>query len=137
MNSDLLMTVLDTLLPGDDGGGSGAAPLPRGSAAGLDPAPLESAARPILDGIDPVLFARATVAERAAALRRLEQAAPDAYRDFLGLALAAYYQAPAVLAAFGWRAAPPQPMGHRIAGDDGATLQLLDKVRRRGQLWRG
>lgn len=136
MNRDLLMAILDTLLPGDDGGAAGAAPLPRGSGAGLDLASLELAAQPILDGIDPAQFEQATAAERVAALRNVEQAVPDAYRDFLGLALAAYYQAPAVLAALSWRSLPPQPLGHRLVGDDDPALQLLEKVRRRGTLWR-
>jgi hypothetical protein len=41
-----------------------------------------------------------------------------------------------VVAALGWRIAPPQPHGHDVAPNDGSTLRSLEKVKSRGQLWR-
>lgn len=136
MTAPLLIALLDALLPGDDGGQHGATPLPSFSGAGIDPAPLEPVAQPLIAALDQAAFARGVAADRAALLRALELRAPDAFRAFLGQALAAYYQAPIVQAAFGWRHEPPQPAGHRLSGSDDDTWRLLDKVRRRGALWR-
>ena len=36
----------------------------------------------------------------------------------------------------GWRTEPPQPRGHALAPIDAATMRMLEKVRRRGKLWR-
>jgi hypothetical protein len=129
----MLPAILDTLLPGDQG----EPPLPRASDAALDLAALERLAGPVIaalgsgDG-----FLTATPAERAARLRAVEQTQPEAFGTLLAKALAAYYQAAPVLAALGWRAAPPQPHGHDVAPTDGATLRLLERVRTRGRLWR-
>jgi hypothetical protein len=131
MSSDLLALVLDTLLPGDDG----ATPLPSASHAEIDFGALDSVARPVLEKLDARVVA-ASAAERVAALRGVEQAAPEEFRRFLDRVLAAYYQAPDVLASFGWRSEAPQPLGHSLAKDDGETLALLDQVRKRGALWR-
>lgn len=134
MSAALLAAILDTLLPGDDGAGAAGA-LPPGSQAGIDLAALDSIARPVVDAIDAARFETATAAERAAILASMERSASEAYRNFLGRVLAAYYQAPGVLAAFGWRSEPPQPRGHPLPAEE-STLQLLEKVRKRGQLWR-
>jgi hypothetical protein len=133
MTNVALGALLDTLLPGDDD----AAPLPAFSQAEIDPALLEAAARPLIAAVDQAAFIRATVADRTALMQEIERNLPDAFRVFLGQALAAYYQAPRVQKALGWRAEPPQPTGHRLSGDDEISLRLLDKVRKRGQLWRG
>lgn len=132
MKDALLLAVLDTLLPGDDG----VPPLPSASRAGLDIAPLEASAQPLLDRIDAAHFLAVSGAERAKALRSVEHAAPAEFRRLLDRVLAAYYQSPDVLAAFGWRSAPPMPLGHMPVGDDAAVLDLLGKVRSRGALWR-
>ena len=132
MSNIALLALLDTLLPGYDG----AAPLPAFSRAEIDPAGLEVSAQPILAAIDEPAFARGTIADRVALLRQIERHMPDAFRIFLGRALAAYYQAPRVQAALGWRAEPPQPMGHRLSPGDEAAWQLLEKVRKRDPLWR-
>ena len=137
MTRPLLIALLDTLLPGDDGGPDGVAPLPAFSQAEIDPAPFEVAAQPLIAAIDHAAFMRGTAADRATTLLALEQSAPDRFRAFLGRALAAYYQAPIVQTALGWRHEPPQPAGHRLSGSDEDTWRLLDKVRRRGALWRG
>lgn len=132
MSDTLLIAVLDTLLPGD----AAAAPLPAFSQADIDCAHLATPAAPILAAIDRAAFAQGTKTDRIAELQKIERSAPEAFRTFLGLALAAYYQAPVVLAALGWRHEPPQPAGHRLGGDDAASWHLLERVRKRGRLWR-
>ena len=47
--------------------------------------------------------------------------------------LARYYSHPAIAAAFGWRADPPQPKGHGLEPFDEALLEL---VRKRKPFWR-
>lgn len=129
----MLLAVLDTLLPGDQG----EPPLPRASDAALDLAALERVAGPVVAALGDVDgFLTASPGERTARLRTLEQTQPEAFRTLLAEALAAYYQAEPVLVALGWRALPPQPLGHDVAPTDGATLRLLEHVRARGRLWR-
>ena len=91
MTDMALIALLDTLLPGDD-------VLPAFSCAEIDPARFEMSAAPLLAAIDPAAFARATVADRVALLRGVQQDAPDAFQLLLGQVLAAYYQAPRVQA---------------------------------------
>jgi hypothetical protein len=134
MTNIALIAVLDTLLPGDD---DGAAPLPAFSQAEIDPVALVVSAAPLLAAIDQPAFMRATVTDRIALLRKIEHSNPEVFRTFLGQALAAYYQAPRVQAALGWRSAPPQPEGHQLSAGDEAAWRMLEKVRNRGQLWRG
>jgi hypothetical protein len=134
MTRVMLLAVLDTLLPGDEG----APPLPSASEAALDLKRLERLAEPIAAALgDADSFLMASAVDRVAKLRAVEQAAPDAFKALLAEALAAYYEAAPVLAALGWRAAPPQPHGHDVAPSDEEILRSLDKVRGRGQLWRG
>lgn len=133
MTNVALIALLDTLLPGNEG----AAPLPAFSQAGIDLDLLEASAQPVLAAMDQVAFARGSTADRVALLREIERSLPDAFRTFLGQALAAYYQTPRVQAALGWRSEPPQPTGHRLSAGDDAAWQLLEKVRKRGPLWRG
>jgi hypothetical protein len=134
MTRVMLLAVLDTLLPGDEG----EPPQPSASEAALDLKTLERLAEPVVAALgDSDGFLMASPAERVAKLRIVELNAPDAFKALLTEALATYYEAPPVLAALGWRVAPPQPHGHDVAPDDPATLQALDKVKGRGQLWRG
>jgi hypothetical protein len=129
----MLLAVLDTLLPGD----RGEPPLPRASDAALDLATLERLAGPVVTALgDGDGFLTASPGERTVRLRAVEQTQPEAFGTLLAEALAAYYQAAPVLAALGWRTAPPQPHGHDVAPTDGATLRLLETVRTRGRLWR-
>lgn len=130
----LIATVLDTLLPGDDG----VPALPSATAAGV-PTRIDVAAhREVLDAIARTAggegaFVRADAAARAAVLKEVEQAMPDAFATLLLRATLEYYDADAVIAAFGWTVEPPHPTGHRLpAFDDG----LLAQVKRRGALWR-
>ncbi len=133
MTNAAFIVLLDTLLPGDDE----VAPLPAFSQAGIDAAPLEAAAQSLLAVLDQAAFIRGTAADRAAMLLMLERSAADEFRGLVGRALAAYYQAPDVQAALGWRHAPPQPAGHRLSAGDELAWRLLEKVRKRGRLWRG
>lgn len=125
MTHPALLALLDALLPGDP-------PLPPFSQAGIDPSQLADAARPILGAIDGMAFQ----ANAAAEVQRVAQMRPDEFRVLLGQALAAYYQAPSVQDALGWRTEPPQPTGHRLSPGDESAWRLLDKVRQRGRLWR-
>ena len=130
MTDVALIALLDTLLPGDEA-------LPAFSRAEIDLTAFEVSAVPLLAAIDQAAFVRATVTDRSRLLREVERSMPDAFRIFLGQALAAYYQAPRVQAALGWRGAPPQPTGHQLSPGDDVAWRLLEKVRKRGQLWRG
>jgi hypothetical protein len=129
----ILLAILDTLLPGDEGG----PPLPSASAAALPLKGLERLAEPIAVALgDADAFLASSPPERVAKLRAVEQAMPEQFRLFLGEALATYYEAAPVLAALGWRVAPPQPHGHNLEPADTATWQRLERVRDRGKLWR-
>ena len=141
MTPEFLRAVVDTLLPGEQGDAPASAALPSGSAAGVDLAKYAAAARPVLDAIARAAggapaFARASEAARAAALSTVEQNLPDAFRALVTPVLTDYYESPAVLIAFGWRAEPPQPLGHALPPTDEVTHQQLDRVKRRNKLWR-
>ena len=133
MSRVMLLAVLDTMLPGD----AGEPPLPAASQAGFDLGKLERLAEPVVAALaDRDAFLMASPADRVAQLRIVEMNMPDAFKVLLAEALAAYYEAPPVIAALGWRAAPPQPHGHDVAPNDDATWHALEKVKARGQLWR-
>lgn len=133
MNREMLFAILDTMFPGDEG----EPPLPAASAAGLDFAKLERLAEPVAAALgEGDGFRMAAPADRVARLRIVELNAPAAFKALLSEALASYYEAPAALAALGWRVAPPQPHGHELAPDAGEICQKLEKVKGRGQLWR-
>jgi hypothetical protein len=128
-----LNAVLDTLLPGDRGN----PPLPPASEAGLDLAKLARLAEPVIVALgDPDGFVAAAPAERVSRLRIAEVNVPAAFKALLAEAVASYYETPPVLAALGWRVAPPQPHGHNVAPNDDALVRMLEKVKSRGQLWR-
>jgi hypothetical protein len=134
MTRVMMLAVLDAMLPGD----AGQPPLPPASEAGLDLGALERLAEPVVEALaDRDAFLMAVPADRVAQLRIVELNVPDPFKTLLAEALAAYYQAAPVVAALGWRTAPPQPHGHDVAPDDEATWRVLEKVKARGQLWRG
>ena len=133
MTRVLLLALLDTMFPGD----ADQPPLPPASEAGIDLAKVERLAEPVVAALaDRDAFLMGAPADRVAQLRIAELNAPDAFRILLTEALATYYEAPPVVAALGWRAAPPQPHGHDVAPSDDAAWLALDKVKARGQLWR-
>jgi hypothetical protein len=132
MTRGMLLAILDTMLPGDEG----EPPLPPASEAGLDFAGLQRLAEPVLAALDSDGFLTAAPADRVAQLRIVELNAPAAFKSLLAEALASYYEAPLVVAALGWRVASPQPRGHDVAPNDDRTLRILEKVKARGRLWR-
>ena len=133
MTPAFLAAVIDTLLPGDDA-------LPSGTRAGLDPAAYAGAHRAVFDAIaaqagGPEAFVHADESARTAILRTIERT-PDAFRALLTIVLSDYYEAPAVLAALGWRSEPPQPAGYSIPPIDSSETAGLERVRQRNKLWR-
>jgi hypothetical protein len=126
--------LLDTLLPGG--------PLPHGivappaSALALaDAVPLDPAlARMVAEEAgDAEAFLRAGDDERERVLAVVSTRMPEEFARLVAAALAAYYQHPRVIEAFGWPARPPQPGGHRLAHLDETWLE---PVRQRGPFWR-
>lgn len=61
---------------------------------------------------------------------------PAEFQALLAAVLKSYYQADAVKAAMGWRLAPPQLDGHGLPATDEATWARLERVRKRGRIWR-
>jgi hypothetical protein len=137
-----LDAVLASLLPQEAEVPTGAPPLPGGKAAGLDLARYGQSTRPALAAIadqagGEAAFIAAAPALREAAIGAVAQAAPEEFVLLINAILADYCESPAVLAAFGWRAAPPQPAGHVPPDMDDEARAALEKVRRRGKIWRG
>ncbi len=133
MTRVMLLAILDTLLPGDEG----ESPLPSASAAALELKVLERLAQPIAAALgDADAFLASAPPDRVAKLRAVEQKMPEPFKLFLNEALATYYEAAPVLAALGWRVAPPQPHGHSLEQAHAATWQALENVRGRSKLWR-
>jgi hypothetical protein len=133
MSRVMLLAVLDTMFPGD----TGEPPLPTASQAGLDLGKLERLAEPVIAALaDRDAFLMAAPADRVVQLRIAELNVAEPFKTLLAEALATYYEAPLVIAALGWRAAPPQPHGHDVAPNDDSSWRSLEKVKARGQLWR-
>jgi hypothetical protein len=135
MTPEFLAAVIDTLLPGDEA-------LPSGTQAGLDPAVYAKSHRTLLDTIATQAgsvgrFAQADESTRATVLTAAERSLPDAFRALLVTVLSDYYEAPAVLAALGWRVDPPQPTGHAVPTLQDLAAGRLAFAQRRGKLWRG
>jgi hypothetical protein len=140
MSPEFLRVVLDTLLPGT-AVEQGRAPVPSGTEAGIDLARHAETARAVLDAIataagSAATFAGATEAERVAILRTVERGDPESFRLLVTALLVEYYETPAVLTAFGWRASPPQPQGHAVPEADAETERRLERVRQRAPAWR-
>ena len=134
MTPEFLAAVIDTLLPGDDA-------LPSGTQADLDPAAYADSHGAAFAAIAAQvgggeLFVRADESARCEALKAVEQLKPDVFRALLVAVLSDYYEAPPVLAALGWRIDPPQPSGHAMPKLDDPTTERLERVGRRGKLWR-
>ena len=135
MSAAFLDAVLAALLPGEG------IRLPGGAAAGIDLLAYDGAAS-VLDLIaaaagGEAAFLAALPAARHAALAAAEARSPEKFRRFLQPILADYLETPAVLAAFGGSATPPQPGGRALAEMDSETLAALERVRARGKRWRG
>ena len=141
MNAAFVAAVADTLLPGDSGGADGYAPLPPASAAGVDLAGIANAHSAVLDAVAQQIgnaeaFLSAVESARIPVIQSVERAMPEAFRALLSALLAAYYEAPPVLAAMGWRTEPPQSLGHRMPEISDAAHVRLGRVQALGKLWR-
>jgi len=141
MTPEFLAAVIDSLLPGEQTASPGAAPLPSATGAGLEPTAYAASHRAVFDAIaaqagGAELFARADEAGRTAILQPVERAIPDAFRALVVAVHSDYYESPPALAAIGWRADPPQPVGHLLPGMDSRSFELLERVRQRDRLWR-
>jgi hypothetical protein len=134
MTPAFLAAVLEALLPGD------AAGVPGGREAGIDlAAHAEAAAMLQLIAVtagSEEAFLAAPPAVQHAALAAAETNSPEQFRRFLQPILADYCETPAVLAAFGGLAEPPQPEGRALEEMDAEILAALDRVRIRGRIWR-
>ena len=129
MTPGYLRLLADVILPGDEAG------LPPGSLVPDVMAVMAQSTSPIkaLAADDPDFVA---ANERARILARLEATHPDDFREFVLPLIKAYYESGQVLEAMGWRSAPPQPQGHKVAPMDEALTPALIRVAERKRLWR-
>ena len=124
-----LRLLADLILPGDETG------LPPGSLVPDVIAVVAQSTSPIkqLVGNDQDF---AETSKRIGILMDLEAEHPQEFRDFVLSLIKAYYESGQVLEAMGWRSAPPQPQGHRVAPMDEALAPALARVAERKRLWR-
>jgi hypothetical protein len=124
-----LRLLADLLLPGDAEG------LPSGSLVPDVMLVLSESTSPIKDlaGSHPDF---ADAGKRLAVLNRLEQDHPQAFRDLVMTLIKPYYESGPVLEAMGWRSAPPQPQGHKVAPMEEALTSQLAKITERKRMWR-
>jgi hypothetical protein len=139
MRADFLAAVVDALLPGENAPRASA--LPSGTAAGVrlnaeDRGRAEVLSRIASRAGGEAAFVGASAARRTLMMREVEKQCFDAFRALVACLLEDYYEAPAVLAALGWRAAGAQPQGHAVEEADAVTLARLGKVRARRPFWR-
>jgi hypothetical protein len=137
---DLLITVLDTLVPaGEAFPESGALAVDHVLAiAGASPeaGPLLSQA---LDAVEEAAradgrgFAGLSIPEREDVLRRVERSHPQAFDALVRHTYDGFYSHPATIARLGLEPGPVQPRGHRI---EPAALPDLARVTARGPMFR-
>jgi hypothetical protein len=129
--SDLLASVLTTLLPGD-ADWPGAGTLDGLAAQVAADAPSEA----LLAAL-PAGFAALPAEAREAALRDVEAAEPAAFERLVAATYLAYYTHDAVRDVLervtGYEARPPQPLGYDLPPFDDS---LLETQRRRAPFWR-
>ena len=119
----------DLILPGDRSG------LPPGSLVPDVMAVMVQSTSPIRAlACDHPDFAEPS--KRRGILMALETEQPQEFRDFALSLIKAYYESGQALEALGWRSAPPQPQGHKIAPMDEALAPALARVAERKRLWR-
>jgi hypothetical protein len=142
MSPEFLRALVDLLLPHESAPPKGSAPLPAGSAAGLelnDHAEVLGAVGRAVAGKagSAETFLAATEARRMEILQSVQRDLPEDFARLLSALLANYYEAPEVLEALGWRSEPPQPLGHVVATMDEASAARLQRVKLGRKLWRG
>jgi hypothetical protein len=129
MKPSHLRILADLILPGDETG------LPSGSLIPDVMAALAQSTSPIRTlTADHPDFADAS--KRQGVLMSLETEHPQEFRDFVLSLIKAYYESGHVLEAMGWRSAPPQPEGHKIAPMDETLAPALARIAERKRLWR-
>ena len=124
-----LRILADLLLPGDAQG------LPSGSLVPDVMLALSEQISPIkgLAGSHPDFDEES---KRAKLLSHLEQTQPQEFRDLVMAVIKPYYESGPVLEAIGWRSAPPQPQGHKVAPMEETLGRELAKVAARKRIWR-
>lgn len=129
MTPTQLRLLADLLLPGDAEG------LPPGSLVPDVMLVLSESTSPIkgLVGAHPDFT---DASKRPAVLAGLEQTHPLAFRDLVMALIKPYYESGPVLEAMGWRSAPPQPQGHRVAPMEEGLASQLAKIAGRKRMWR-
>ena len=78
-------------------------------------------------------FIAAAPERRGVALRVAEADQQPSFDSLVTALKTLYYEHPTVLAAFGWRSAPPQPAGHDL---DDVDATRFERVAARGPIWR-
>ncbi|MBN8938612.1 MAG: hypothetical protein J0H01_03935 [Rhizobiales bacterium] len=139
-SDSFLDAVIDSLLPGETDS-AGGTPLPAATGAGLAGRSYGARHAAVLAAIGreaggEQAFAGAAAAQRKRVLEAVEQSLSGPFRALVQELVADYHERPQVLAAYGWRAEPPQPLGHRVEAADAAAWAGLDKVKARGPIWR-
>jgi hypothetical protein len=137
---DLLIAVLDTLVPAGEGfPESGALAVDHVLAiagASAEAGPLLSQA---LDAVQEAAradargFSGLSIPEREDVLRRVERSHPQAFDALVRHTYDGFYSHPATIARLGLEPGPVQPRGHRI---ESAALPDLARVTARGPMFR-
>ncbi len=141
MSGNFLQAVIDAMLPAEMAPPpAGAGRIPSGSETGIDLVRYPQSV-PVLEALrqangGEAAFLASSPEQRRAILEAVERAQPAVFQALLAVLLPDYYEDPAVLRAFGWRAAPPQPLGHVVPAGDEATGEALERAKRRSGLWR-
>jgi hypothetical protein len=141
MDKKFLAAVVDTLVPG--GALANGVVAPAASAIGVsDGLASDTSDHRQAETLRNVLAAVAQAAGgetdfaasgeelRIAVLKRVETLRPQDFLALVTSVLIRYYEHPSVVAAFGWTARPPQPLGHAMPPFDPA---LLEPVIKRGK----
>jgi hypothetical protein len=137
LSPGFLDAVIDAICPGLDGG----RPVPSATAAGLSREIYALPHTVVLAAIagaagGEAAFQALPPQARAEVLARVEAADATAFRALVQAVIADFYEAPAVLAAFGWRSDPPQPRGRTLEPMDDGLDTLIARVTARGPVWR-
>ena len=138
---DLLISVLDTLIPADEEfPESGALALDHVLAIAGASAEAGSLLAPALEAIEAAAtggeargFAGSSVTQREELLRRVERSHPAAFEALVRHTYDGFYSHPATIARLGLEPGPVQPRGHRI---EPAALPDLARVAARGPIFR-
>jgi hypothetical protein len=137
VDRDLIVAVLDRLIPAEAG-------FPSGGTIAFDhlrqALGQQTAITPLLDAIEQAGrsngadgFVALPAAEQIGVLRRLEAEQPAAFEALVIQAYWGYYSHPTVLERLGLDPTPPQPRGHVLEPFD---ERILDTVRQRGPIYR-